>query len=136
MILQHYIYMKLRISIVFTLLFSIISIAQVDYLVFNVVVDDNNLHTGEANNSYWIINVSDIDVVKQNYVISPLYLKDHFTNDNLTDCISEKKIDISTHTVNTNFDFDPIYIAELKKIEALLEKRVLLQTIKKKWPNN
>lgn len=127
--------MKTKLIIILTLFFCEISIAQEDYLIFNVVVEDSYTHTGSINNSFWILKIEDIDNIKVEYEILPLYLLRDLSKDAVEDCLSNQEIDLFTTTVDTNRNFEKYFIIELKGLELLLKEKIRFQKITKKWKN-
>lgn len=125
--------------LVFVLSFTILSVfSQENKRTKNLILTVSVKHDVHkiTNVFYWLIPYDNIDIIKNEYEIYPLYMINDFSNDKFLSCVSGKNVNLFEYTTNTNFDYDKNLIKNINVLDEILGKnKIFVQKISKKWNN-
>lgn len=83
---------------------------------------------------YWIASIDSIKSAK--FCIYPLYPSVIYSKDNLDSCMLGKKINVFTHSEESNFNFPDNYGNKVDSLVKFIDdKSIKIQTITNRWEN-
>lgn len=104
-----------------------------EYVILTFISEDKG-GRHPASTHYWIVKSDSISEVGYSMPTFPTYLNIEYSNDCLTRCCENKKIDLHTSTTSTEFNYPEEHIEQSESLLNLVtDNREFLQKIKVSW---